>query len=102
MNHTMENHASLSFLSLELEISGCRSLKEKRGRLAAILTRIRQEFNVAAAETGYQDAWQSALLSIVIVSNDPDHNRQVLQRVCEFIEARFPDEPVMTHTIESR
>lgn len=98
----MEKYVSLALLSLELEISGCRSLKEKRGRLAAVLSRVRQEFNVAAAETGHQDAWKSALLSITTVSNDPDHNRQVLQKVCEFIESRFPDEPVISYTIENR
>ena len=102
MNLTMENHASLTLLSLELKLIGCKSLKEKRGRLAAILTRIRREFNVAAVETGFQDSWQSALLSIVAVSNDAVHNQQVIQKVVEMMNSRFPDEPIISLSVENR
>lgn len=87
--------AVVTLLTVILELPGCSSLKEKRGRLAAIINRIQKEFNVSVAETDYQDAWQSAVLSCVIVSNDAPHNSRVLNNILRYLESHYPDEPVV-------
>lgn len=64
------NRVIVGILSIELYIPGRRSLKEKRYALRKILDRIRNEFNVSVAETGYQDLWQRSGLGMAMVSND--------------------------------
>jgi uncharacterized protein YlxP (DUF503 family) len=41
---------SLGLLTIHLHLPGCASLKEKRGRLKPLLTRLHREFNISAAE----------------------------------------------------
>jgi len=44
----MNEKGSVSWLVMELEVPGCKSLKEKRGKLQPLLLRLRREFNVSA------------------------------------------------------
>lgn len=57
-------------LSLTLELQGCRSLKEKRARLAKLKAKIGRHPNLAVCETGHQDAHGLAEYSIVAASSD--------------------------------
>ena len=43
--------------------------------------RLRNKFNVAVAEIGYQDVWQRSLISAVTVSSDHGRAEQTLQLV---------------------
>jgi len=72
---------SVGVLTLELHIEGALSLKDKRHTVKSLKDRLRSKFNVSVAEIGYQDLWQRALVSAVIVSGDHAHAEQVLQRV---------------------
>lgn len=91
---------AIDLLSLLIEIPGCASLKEKRSRIKPLLARVHHEFNLSAAEVDYLDAWESALIACVIVSNDAQHNQRVLQKVVTFIEVNFPDLLIQQHRIE--
>ena len=91
----------VSILSLSVSLPGCRSLKEKRGRLAVIMNRLHKEFNLSVAEVGLQDSWQSALVGCALISNDQRFNQQLLARVVTFIGNHFPDEPLLDHKVES-
>jgi uncharacterized protein YlxP (DUF503 family) len=92
----------LTFLTIKLYLPGCSSLKEKRSRLAPILTRTRKEFNISISEIGLQDVWQSAWIGIACVSNDKVHNEQVLDKVIKFVEDNFPDEQIVESHLEAR
>ncbi len=72
--------------SIELSLPGVGSLKEKRAILKGLLTKIHNKFNVSAAEVGYQDYWQKAVIGVAVVSNENKHLQQVLQQVVNFIE----------------
>jgi uncharacterized protein YlxP (DUF503 family) len=48
--------------TIELRLRETRSLKDKRQVLKSIITRVKNNFNVAIAEVDYQDKWQRALL----------------------------------------
>ncbi|MBI3820224.1 MAG: DUF503 domain-containing protein [Planctomycetes bacterium] len=77
---------NLGILQLELEIPGSSSLKEKRGVVKSLKQRIRQRFNVSAAEVDEHDVWDRALLGIACVSIDPRSARETLDNVVRFAE----------------
>lgn len=68
-------------ISWELHLNGCGSLKEKRAILRSLKDRLRVRHNVSVAETEYQDTWQRAELSAVVVSSDRRLAQSVLNRV---------------------
>ena len=98
----MNEKGSVSWLVMELEVPGCKSLKEKRGKLQPLLLRLRREFNVSTAEIGELDRKNAARLALTIVSNDGQYNQQVLNHVVIFIEDHFPDMEILQYRIEDR
>ena len=54
----------------ELHLPGCHSLKEKRGILKPLTTRLGKTLNVSVAETAYQDLWQRAEVACAAVASD--------------------------------
>ncbi len=90
----------IGVLTLELQIPGCTSLKEKRSRLKPLLSRLHREFNISAAEVDHQDAWQAAVIACAIVSNDPAHSQRVLQQVVQWLESNWPDVQLVEDRIE--
>ena len=80
--------ACVGVLRVVLHIPESGSLKSKRQVITGLLKRVRNEFQVAAAEVGDGDRWQTAEVAIACVSNDLQHADEVLQRIANFIEAR--------------
>jgi uncharacterized protein len=70
---------------LHLPDSG--SLKSKRQVVSGLLRRVRQEFQVSAAEVGELDQWQLAELAVATVSGDGRHADEVLAAVLRYIES---------------
>ena len=62
----------------------------------AIKDRLRGRFNVAVAETGYQDLWQRALLSAVTVSSERRGLEAVLDAMARDVEDRHSSEVLDT------
>jgi len=71
---------------VELHVHGSRSLKEKRGVVRSVVQRIRNRFNVSAAEVGGQGTWQRAVIGIVTVGHEARAVRAALDHVVEFVE----------------
>jgi uncharacterized protein YlxP (DUF503 family) len=86
--------------SLELHIPGNGSLKGKRQVLKSLMARLRKEFNVSVAEVGAQDVWQSAIIGVVCVSNDPDYAHGLLTRVARWVEENRLDCDLIDYQIE--
>jgi uncharacterized protein len=82
---------SIAELTLYLQIPGCTSLKEKRGHIKTLLSRLHREFNISVAETDLLDHWQETIITCAIASNDPNFNTLALQRVVAFINVNFSD-----------
>jgi hypothetical protein len=76
------------------------SLKEKRGPLRSIITRVRSTFNAAVAEVAQQDAWQEAVLGVAVVSSDERHANEMLSKVVAFIEENLREGVVGDYEIE--
>src|SRR5512144_2193329 len=71
---------------LTLMVPESHSLKEKRMVLRRIKDRTRQKFNVAIAEVGDQDAWQSAQLGFAVVANERRFVESMVASIVAFIE----------------
>ncbi|HEY73269.1 MAG: DUF503 domain-containing protein [Chloroflexi bacterium] len=85
---------------LELYLPGNGSLKGKRSILKPLLARLRREFNLAAAEVGSNDFWQSAEIAFVTVANDAGRVHAMLERTVHWIEALRPEVQVVDWEIE--
>ena len=86
--------------TLELSIPGNGSLKGKRQIIKSLLARLRNEFNISAAEVGAQDKWQSAVIGVVCVSNDPTYAHGLLNRLAHWVEETRLDCTLVDYQIE--
>jgi hypothetical protein len=83
-----------------LRLAEIHSLKDKRSVLRPLLARVRQEFNVSAAETGAQDAWQEAEIGLAAVSSDRQYVDGLLQKAVAWIEDSWLGVEVVDFVIE--
>ncbi len=72
----------IGLLEIDLFAEEFHSLKEKRRLLSSLKERLKHKFNIAVAESDYQDLWQKAQLSVVTIGP----NRAVLESVFQQIE----------------
>jgi uncharacterized protein len=90
----------IGLLTIHLNLPGCKSLKEKRGRLKPLLVRLHRQFNISAAEMGLQDKWGEALISCGMVGNDNAFLQSGLEMVRKWTEANWSDGDVLDTNIE--
>ncbi|GIV09592.1 MAG: hypothetical protein KatS3mg019_1683 [Fimbriimonadales bacterium] len=79
--------ARIGVLTVELYISGCRSLKEKRQVVQSLTTRLRNDFNLSVAEVDHHNLHQRACIAIACVGNQSDFVNRVLDTVLERLES---------------
>ena len=77
----------IGICTLQLILSGSQSLKDKRQVIKSLLDRIRERFNVSAAEVDDLDSWQRATLGFACVSNEQSFVDRVLQKVLSTVES---------------
>lgn len=77
----------IALLTLEFQLPGCGSLKEKRQRLSRLRDRFGREPSVAVTESDWQDVWDRAQWSFIAIATD----RQFVERQLQTIE-RFAAE----------
>jgi uncharacterized protein len=90
----------IGLLTIHLQLPGCSSLKEKRGRLKPLLARLHRQFNISVAEMGFQDKWGEALISCGMVGNDNAFLQSGLETVRKWTEANWSDGDVIDMNIE--
>jgi len=66
-----------------------------------MISRLKNEFNIAIAEVGRNDVWQSAVIGIAAVGNDAGVLHAVMENVVAWIE-RKGDVYVANYGIEFR
>lgn len=76
----------IALLQLDLHLPQCSSLKDKRSVLQKTIHRLRRQYNVAVAETGDQDIWRRATLSVVTVCSLRDRVEETLRLVLRDLE----------------
>lgn len=90
----------LATLTIHLHLPACTSLKEKRGRIKPLLSRLRREFNVSVAEMDLQDAWQEAIIVCAMVGNGHGHLESALQTVSRWVEGHWTEGDIIEQKIE--
>lgn len=87
---------------ITLQLYGVHSLKGKRRILKSILIRLPKQFNVATAEIDHNDTWQTAVIALVTVGNDPGYLHGLLEKAVTWLEENRPDAVIEKYTIEFR
>ena len=90
----------LATLTIHLHLPTCASLKEKRGRIKPLISRLHREFNISVAEMDLQDMWQETVIVCAMANSDAVTLRQSLQSVAKWVEANWPDGDVWDSKIE--
>jgi hypothetical protein len=76
----------LAYAVFDLHLPGCRGLKEKRMIVRSLKARLRNEFEVSAAEVGAQDLLQRAELGVAAIGPDQIPLDALLQNILHFVE----------------
>ena len=90
----------LASLTIHLHLPACTSLKEKRGRIKPLMSRLRREFNVSVAEMDLQDQWQETVIGCAMIGHGRGHLEAAMQAVAKWVEGNWPDGMVVEHKIE--
>lgn len=72
--------------TINLEVTDALTLKDKRQVIRSLLARIKNAFNVSAAEVGHLDAHTLATLGIAAVANEKSYVNGVLDKVVDLVE----------------
>jgi hypothetical protein len=82
----------LAYAVFDLHLPGCRGLKEKRMIVRSLKARLRNEFEVSAAEVGAQDLSERAELAVAAVGPDQVPLDALLQNILTFVEQNLDGE----------
>ena len=91
---------AVAVLTLQIEIPGCKSLKQKRSHLKPLLTRLHREFNISIAEIDQQEVWDHAIIACALISNDRRFAENALQSIIHWLEKNRPDITLLDDHIE--
>jgi hypothetical protein len=90
----------IGILRVHLLLSGCKSLKEKRGRLQPLLKRLHQEYNVSVAELDLQDTWQESVVGCALINNNPRLIHSTFEKIKKSIESFYTEIELTEDQIE--
>ena len=76
---------TVGVLRLNLTIIGARSLKDKRRVVKSIKDRLFNTFRVSVAEVDALDVWQSSVLGVSLVANDPRFVHSCLDKIVDWV-----------------
>ncbi len=85
---------------ITLHLPASQSLKDKRQVVRSLLARLRNQFEISAAEVESQDKRQLATLGLACVSGDARHAEEVLDRAARYIEEIRPDVEISDVRVE--
>ncbi|MFQ6608272.1 MAG: DUF503 domain-containing protein [Fidelibacterota bacterium] len=76
----------IAVITIKIFIPAAQSLKDKRRVLNRIKGRLRSRFNISIAETGGNDKWQRAELTIALAGGSKRHLEKEVQTVQQTLE----------------
>ena len=79
----------IGLLEIDLFAEEFHSLKDKRRLLSSLKERLKNKFNIAVAESDYQDLWQKAQLSVVAIGPNRTFLETTFQQIEEFIDLNY-------------
>jgi uncharacterized protein YlxP (DUF503 family) len=81
----------VAVLVIDLHFPDAGSLKAKRRELSSIKAQLRGRLGVAVSETGHQDLWQRATLTVALTGGSLHRLDAAVDDVERFVVARCPD-----------
>jgi len=87
-------------LKARLLVRGAQSLKDKRQVVRSILARLRNQFNVSAAEVEARDHRQLIVLGFAVVGEEARDVREVLEKVVSALRSH-PVAEFLDHELEA-
>jgi uncharacterized protein YlxP (DUF503 family) len=91
---------AIGVLTIQIQLPGCKSLKEKRSRLKPLIARLHREFNLSVSELDRQDVWDEATIGCVMISNQHQFSEKSLQTVVHWLNKNWPDISMLDDHIE--
>lgn len=91
---------SVGMLTLQIQLPGCRSLKEKRSRIKPLISRLHREFNISVAELDRLDVWDEATLGCALISNSHQFSESSLRSIIHWLNKNWPDVTLVDDHIE--
>jgi uncharacterized protein YlxP (DUF503 family) len=81
----------IGVLKAHMHMQGIKSLKEKRGIVKSLIGRLKSRYNVSVAEVDHHDNKNSAIVAIVVVSNETAFLDSQLDTIINFMnnDGRF-------------
>lgn len=70
---------------VELVLHGVHSLKDKRSIVRKVVSRVRNNFEISAAETGRLDSLTFSEIGLAVVTNDARLADSIMQKAVNFI-----------------
>lgn len=84
----------VAVLTVKLYAPWVHSLKEKRMEIRSLLSKIRNKFNVSAAESDDQDIHQTIVIGIAAIAADQSQADSILDHILNFIESNSEAEVI--------
>jgi uncharacterized protein len=91
---------NVGFIQIHLRLDGCRSLKEKRGKIKSVINQLKREYNLSIAEVDLHDHWNDFVFACAVISNDGLYNQQILNQVAQKVDTNWPNYQIMDTHIE--
>lgn len=84
---------------MELFFPESQSLKARRSHLRPLVDALRARFNASVAETGHQEAWQRATLTVAVAASTESGARETLEAVVRIARER-PSMELLDYSVE--
>jgi len=86
--------------TIDIRLPENHTLKGKRQVVQSMTARLRDRFEVSAAEVEGQGLWQVATIGLSCVSNRADHARETLENAVTFVVEHYPEIEVTESHVE--
>jgi uncharacterized protein YlxP (DUF503 family) len=73
-------------LEISLRAEWCLSLKDKRSEVKSLLAKLRNKFNVSAAEIDMQDVHKTIVIGVAAIAADNKQADSMAENIISFIE----------------
>ena len=87
----------IAYAVFDMHLPGCRGLKEKRMIVRSLKSRLKNEFEVSAAEVGSLGLLQRAQIGVAAVGPDQAPLDALLQHILRFVEENLDGELLDFH-----
>ncbi|PKN85801.1 MAG: DUF503 domain-containing protein [Chloroflexi bacterium HGW-Chloroflexi-8] len=91
---------AIFYYHLKAYLPNCHSLKEKRGVIKSLLSKIHRKFGISAAEIGFQDIWQTTEIGAVWITSEQKVGQKKLEGIKEYLDSEFPDLYIESEYVE--